>query len=99
MPSDQNAIATAPALPGTTPDQTYRETVGHELRSPLTVIRTALDTVTDDLAQTSISPEMVHMLEIALRNTRRLEEAVDRHLQELEQAHVRAAAAESNLPD
>lgn len=71
---------------------TYRDTVGHELRSPLTVIRTALGSLTDDLDSADLTPDTVRMLEIALRNAQRLEVAVNRHLEELEQFELQAAA-------
>jgi signal transduction histidine kinase len=66
--------------------------VGHELRSPLTVIRTALGSLTDDLDRADLTPDTVRMLEIALRNARRLEVAVNHHLEELENLELQAAA-------
>jgi signal transduction histidine kinase len=55
--------------------------VGHELRSPLTVIKTALEVMEGDLRTWHAEPADVEaqlrMLEIALRNVRRLHRAVE----------------------
>lgn len=84
MPRDHAATAPLPVPTEVPVDDAYLEQVGHELRSPLTAIRTALGTLADDLADPDDVEGATRMLEIALRNTRRLEEAVDRHLRELE---------------
>lgn len=55
--------------------------VGHELRSPLTVIKTALEVMEGDLRTWHAEPAdieaQLRMLEIALRNVRRLHRAVE----------------------
>lgn len=55
--------------------------VGHELRSPLTVIKTALEVMEGDLRSCHVEPadveSQLRMLEIALRNVRRLHRAVE----------------------
>lgn len=55
--------------------------VGHELRSPLTVIKTALEVMEGDLRTWHAAPadveSQLRMLEIALRNVRRLHRAVE----------------------
>lgn len=55
--------------------------VGHELRSPLTVIKTALELMEGDLRSWNAAPadvdSQLRMLEIALRNVRRLHRAVE----------------------
>lgn len=55
--------------------------VGHELRSPLTVIKTALEVMEGDLRTWHAEPadveSQLRMLEIALRNVRRLHRAVE----------------------
>lgn len=55
--------------------------VGHELRSPLTVIKTALEVMEGDLCTWHAEPADVEaqlkMLQIALRNVRRLHRAVE----------------------
>ncbi len=55
--------------------------VGHELRSPLTAIKTALELMQGDLRSWQAEPADVEaqlrMLEIALRNVRRLHRAVE----------------------
>jgi hypothetical protein len=55
--------------------------VGHELRSPLTAIKTALEVMQDDLRTWNDEPadveDQLKMLQIALRNVRRLHRAVE----------------------
>ncbi len=65
----------------------FREFLGHELRSPLTAIKTALEAVVDDPGDgTPGDPGLTRMLEIALRNTYRLERTVEWNHQMLELA-------------
>ncbi|MBM4130983.1 hypothetical protein FJ250_08135 [bacterium] len=67
--------ATEPAVLGDV------QQVGHELRSPLTAIKTALEVMDGDLRTWSADPADLEaqsrMLEIALRNVRRLHRAVE----------------------
>lgn len=55
--------------------------IGHELRSPLTAIKTALELMESDLGQWRADPADVEaqlkMLQIALRNVRRLHRAIE----------------------
>jgi hypothetical protein len=55
--------------------------VGHELRSPLTAIKTALEVMQEDLRTWNDEPadieDQLKMLQIALRNVRRLHRAVE----------------------
>jgi len=85
MPRDFPTTATAPAPDAAPTSHAYREFVGHELRSPLTAIHTALAALAEDLGAGEGMRDAVRMLEIALRNTRRLEDTVNWHLQVLEQ--------------
>ncbi len=61
--------------------QDVQHQVAHELRSPLTVIKTALEVMEDDLHSWHAEPADVEaqlrMLQIALRNVRRLHRAVE----------------------
>lgn len=61
--------------------QEIQHQVAHELRSPLTVIKTALEVMEDDLhtwhAQPADIEAQLKMLQIALRNVRRLHRAVE----------------------
>ncbi len=83
MPRD--IAATAPAPDASPTSRAYREFVCHELRSPLTAIHTALAALAEDLGAGEGMLDAARMLEIALRNTRRLEDTVNCHLQVLEQ--------------
>lgn len=66
----------------------YREFLGHELRSPLTALLTALEALAGDRGENGGEAGPDRMLEIALRNARRLQDAVDWHQQVLELADV-----------
>jgi len=60
---------------------TYRHFLGHELRSPLTAIKTSLEVLAGDLGGLDSTGERVEpglkMLAIALRNVRRLHKTVE----------------------
>jgi hypothetical protein len=72
----RNSFGPAIAAPGEDVHQ-----VGHELRSPLTAIKTALEVMEGDLHTWNDEPADIEaqlkMLEIALRNVRRLHRAVE----------------------
>ena len=72
----RNSFGPAIAAPGEDVHQ-----VGHELRSPLTAIKTALEVMEDDLHtwndESADIEGQLKMLEIALRNVRRLHRAVE----------------------
>lgn len=73
-------LATAQAGSDPAADSDVQQ-VGHELRSPLTVIKTALEVMEGDLRTWHAEPadveSQLRMLEIALRNVRRLHRAVE----------------------
>ncbi|MBK8165501.1 MAG: hypothetical protein IPK64_05965 [bacterium] len=79
---EARALRLSASQPGTDPaaDSDVQQ-VGHELRSPLTVIKTALEVMAGDLRTWHAEPADVEaqlrMLEIALRNVRRLHRAVE----------------------
>ncbi len=51
--------------------------IGHEMRSPLTAAKTALEVLRGDLGQLANQDSHLKMLEIALRNVRRLHNTVE----------------------
>ena len=77
LASDCRAAGNGSVLDGA--DDMHR--IGHELRSPLTAIKTALELMESDLGNWHADPADVEsqlkMLQIALRNVRRLHRAIE----------------------
>ena len=87
-------------------NEDYLQFLGHELRSPLTAVKTVLETLLDDLADgpataAGEADARLRMVELALRNVQRLHRTVDWSQGLLALAHAAPPAARRRvaLPD